>query len=129
MSAITLTLASSSSEDAESETISDEDTPAIPVADEQPAETDMPEKDNDLQEHGLMLSFSELNTASWYQRVTFTLINLYAQAVDLNQLQLNFTTSAHPDPYSPFQGTMLGESGRNAGQRWGMAHRKEYHHH
>ncbi|PVR41602.1 chitinase, partial [Salmonella enterica subsp. enterica serovar Anatum] len=50
----------------------------------------------------------ELNTASWYQRVTFTLTNLYAQAVDLNQLQLNFTASAHPDPYSPFQGTMLG---------------------
>ncbi|MDY2517485.1 chitinase, partial [Salmonella enterica subsp. enterica serovar Typhimurium] len=108
MSAITLTLASSSSEDAESETPSDQETPAIPAADEQPAEPDVPEKDNDLQEHGLTLNVSELNTASWYQRVTFTLTNLYAQAVDLNQLQLNFTASAHPDPYSPFQGTMLG---------------------
>lgn len=57
---------------------------------------------------GLTLNVSELNAASWYQRVTFTLTNLYAQAVDLNQLQLNFTASAHPDPYSPFQGTMLG---------------------
>ncbi len=57
---------------------------------------------------GLTLNVSELNTASWYQRVTFTLTNLYARAVDLNQLQLNFTASAHPDPYSPFQGTMLG---------------------
>ncbi|ELI9453243.1 chitinase [Salmonella enterica] len=108
MSAITLTLASSSSEDAESETPSDQETPAIPAADEQPAEPDVPEKDNDLQERGLTLNVSELNTASWYQRVTFTLTNLYAQAVDLNQLQLNFTASAHPDPYSPFQGTMLG---------------------
>ncbi|EDW8156879.1 hypothetical protein FHP40_003225 [Salmonella enterica subsp. enterica serovar Hartford] len=108
MSAITLTLASSSSEDAESATPSDQETPAIPAADEQPAEPDVPEKDNDLQEHGLTLNVSELNTASWYQRVTFTLTNLYAQAVDLNQLQLNFTASAHPDPYSPFQGTMLG---------------------
>ncbi|MDI5454480.1 hypothetical protein MJM04_32865, partial [Salmonella enterica subsp. enterica serovar Cerro] len=42
------------------------------------------------QERGLTLNVSELNAASWYQRVTFTLTNLYAQAVDLNQLQLNF---------------------------------------
>ncbi|WP_254556928.1 hypothetical protein, partial [Salmonella enterica] len=34
--------------------------------------------------------------------------NLYAQALDLNDLQLNFTASAHPDHYIPFQGTMLG---------------------
>uniref|UniRef100_UPI00237EEAED elongation factor Tu n=2 Tax=Salmonella enterica TaxID=28901 RepID=UPI00237EEAED len=60
MSAITLTLASSSSEDAESETPSDEETPAIPAADEQPAEPDVPEKDNDLQERGLTLNVSEL---------------------------------------------------------------------
>ncbi|EDP8644170.1 chitinase [Salmonella bongori] len=108
MSAITLTLASSSSKDAESEEIADEDTPVIPPAEEQPAKPDEPEKDNDLQKDGLALSISELNTTSWYQRVTFTLTNLYAQAVDLNQLILNFTASAHPDPYSPFQGTMLG---------------------
>ncbi len=107
MSAITLTLASSSSEDAESETPSDQETPAIPAADEQPAEPDAPEKDNDLQERGLTLNVSELNTASWYQRVTFTLTNLYARAVDLNQLQLNLRP-ARTDPYSPFQGTMLG---------------------
>lgn len=108
MSAITLTLASSSSEDAGSEEIADGDTPVIPAAEEQPAKPDEPEKDNNLQEDALALSISELNTTSWYQRVTFTLTNLYAQAVDLNQLILNFTASAHPDPYSPFQGTMLG---------------------
>lgn len=110
MSAITLTLASSSSEDAatdEQET-ADEETPAIPATDELPAEPDVPEKDNDLQAPGLALSVSELNPASWYQRVNFTLTNHYSQAVDLNQLKLNFTASAHPDPYSPFQGSMLG---------------------
>ncbi|MGK7488818.1 hypothetical protein ACSREC_32375, partial [Salmonella enterica] len=68
MSTITLMLASSSSEDTESETLSDEETPAIPAADEHPAEPDAPEKDNNLQERGLTLNVSELNTASWYQR-------------------------------------------------------------
>ncbi len=103
MSAITLTLASSSSEDAESETPSDQETPAIPAADEQPAEPDVPEKDNDLQERGLTLNVSELNTASWYQRVTFTLTNLYAQAVDLNQLQLNLRPARTPIPTVRFR--------------------------
>ncbi len=118
MSAITLTLASSSSEDAESETPSDQETPAIPAADEQPAEPDVPEKDNDLQERGLTLNVSELNAASWYQRVTFTLTNLYARAIDLNQLQLNFTASAHR-PLQSVSGNNAGKSGRDAGQRWG----------
>lgn len=103
MSAITLTLASSSSEDAESETPSDQETPAIPAADEQPAEPDAPEKDNDLQERGLTLNVSELNTASWYQRVTFTLTNLYAQAVDLNQLQLSLRPARTPIPTVRFR--------------------------
>ena len=51
---------------------------------------------------------SPLSTTSWYQRVTLTLTNLYAQAIDLNQLKLQFTASAHPDPYSAFSGSLLG---------------------
>lgn len=41
-----------------------------PPQTEQPAEPDV-RKDNDLQEHGLTLNVSELNTASWYQRVLY----------------------------------------------------------
>lgn len=58
MSTITLMLASSSSEDTESETLSDEETPAIPAADEHPAEPDAPEKDNNLRNAALRLTLA-----------------------------------------------------------------------
>lgn len=54
------------------------------------------------------LSVSRLNPQSWYQRVTLTLTNRYSQPIDLNQLQLAFTAAGHPDQYSPFSGSMLG---------------------
>ncbi len=57
---------------------------------------------------GLTLVSGEVKAASWYQRIALTLTNQYSQSVDINQLKLGFTATAHPDPYSPFSGTMLG---------------------
>lgn len=56
----------------------------------------------------LTLVSGEVKASSWYQRIALTLTNQYSQSVDINQLKLGFTATAHPDPYSPFSGTMLG---------------------
>ncbi|MEO3990142.1 chitinase [Pseudocitrobacter cyperus] len=58
---------------------------------------------------GITISASELNRTSWYQRVVFTIANHYSCAIDLNKLNIQFTASAHPDPYSPFAGSALGD--------------------
>ena len=57
---------------------------------------------------GITLTASDINANSWYQRVSLTLKNGYASAIDLNQLKITFTASAHPDPYSSFSGTLTG---------------------
>ncbi len=57
---------------------------------------------------GLTPVSGEVKASSWYQRIALTLTNHYSQSVDINQLKLGFTATAHPDPYSPFSGTMLG---------------------
>lgn len=51
---------------------------------------------------------SSLNPNSWYQRVTLTLTNRYSQPIDLNQLAIEFTATGHPDQYSLFSGSMMG---------------------
>ena len=57
---------------------------------------------------GATISVSNLNSQSWYQRVAFSVTNAYTCAVDLNQLQISFTASGHPDPYSQFSGSLAG---------------------
>ncbi|WP_323080358.1 chitinase [Klebsiella quasipneumoniae] len=79
--------------------------PEEPVDDVDP-EPDAP--DEGIIGAGLTLISSAVNPSSWYQRVAFTLTNQYSQSVDINQLKLAFTATAHPDPYSPFSGTLPG---------------------
>ncbi len=89
-----MTLASSSSEDAESETPSTSGDASDTRADEQPAEPDIAERDNDLRNFVPQLTLAVEYRKLVSTRHLYTLTNLYARAVDLNQLQLNFAASA-----------------------------------
>ncbi|MBA7931906.1 chitinase [Klebsiella sp. RHBSTW-00215] len=82
--------------------------PADDTADEVEPEPEVPVNDGVIEGEILAITASTVNATSWYQRVTFTVTNLYSQSLDLNQLKLEFTASAHPDPYSPFSGSLLG---------------------
>lgn len=123
ISPFTLTLASAAQDDADDE---EEPEPEAPVDEEndEPAPQDNIPADEDAEEaaskpdekgddtgvdgEGIAIAASPLSANSWYQRVTLTLTNLYSQAIDLNQLKLEFTACAHPDPYSPFSGSLAG---------------------
>ncbi|MCT8154059.1 chitinase, partial [Klebsiella aerogenes] len=79
--------------------------PADDTADEVEPESPV---DDTMTGAALTLVSGEVKASSWYQRIALTLTNQYSQSVDINQLKLGFTATAHPDPYSPFSGTMLG---------------------
>ncbi|MGG7992874.1 procyclic acidic repetitive family protein [Klebsiella aerogenes] len=81
--------------------------PADDTADDIEPEPEAP-TDDEITGAGLTLVSGEVKASSWYQRIALTLTNHYSQSVDINQLKLSFTATAHPDPYSPFSGTMLG---------------------
>ncbi|MGR7483154.1 chitinase [Klebsiella aerogenes] len=81
--------------------------PADDTADDIEPEPEAP-IDDEITGAGLTLVSGEVKASSWYQRIALTLTNHYSQSVDINQLKLGFTATAHPDPYSPFSGTMLG---------------------
>lgn len=83
----------------------------VPPEEETDDESPEPEDQDDhavVEGGGVTIAASQLSSTSWYQRITLTLTNLYSQSIDLNQLKLAFTASAHPDPYSPFSGSLLG---------------------
>ncbi len=75
---------------------------------EEPADEAQEPAPQPVSGEGITLSVSDINTFSWYQRVRLTLKNGYSRSVDLNKLQITFKASAHPDPYSPFSGSLLG---------------------
>ena len=118
MSTFTLTLTDDTSDEVEPEP----EVPADDTADEVEPEPEVPADDtaDDIEPEpeaptddaitgaGLTLVSGEVKASSWYQRIALTLTNHYSQSVDINQLKLGFTATAHPDPYSPFSGTMLG---------------------
>lgn len=113
MSAFTLQLAGEAQDDSEDEQAEPVPAPE-PVPDESQPEPE-PEKEPESQDvpvsgEGLSITASALNNTSWYQRIVFTLTNHYRCAVDLNQLQIQFTASAHPDPYSSFAGSAMGDA-------------------
>ncbi len=132
LSTFTLTLAASDSadevepepeepaDDTADEVEPEPDEPADDTADEVEPETEIPTDDSAdevepeapadeaITGAGLTLVSGEVKAASWYQRIALTLTNQYSQSVDINQLKLGFTATAHPDPYSPFSGTMMG---------------------
>lgn len=103
MSTFTLTLADETADEVEPEP----EVPADDTADEVEPEPEAP-TDDAITGAGLTLVSGEVKASSWYQRIALTLTNHYSQSVDINQLKLGFTATAHPDPYSPFSGTMLG---------------------
>lgn len=117
LSTFTLTLAASDSAD---EVEPEPEEPADDTADEVEPEPEIPADDSAdevepeapadeaITGAGLTLVSGEVKAASWYQRIALTLTNQYSQSVDINQLKLGFTATAHPDPYSPFSGTMMG---------------------
>lgn len=107
LSTFALTLAASDSDDAADELEPVPEAPADDSADEVEPEPETPAADA-ITGTGLTLVSGEVNASSWYQRMALTLTNQYSQSVDINQLKLGFTATAHPDPYSPFSGTMLG---------------------
>lgn len=118
MSTFTLTLTDDTADEVEPEP----EVPADDTADEVEPEPEVPADDtaDDIEPEpeaptddaitgaGLTLVSGEVKASSWYQRIALTLTNHYSQSVDINQLKLGFTATAHPDPYSPFSGTMLG---------------------
>ena len=129
LSTFTLTLASSAQDETtddaadevepEPEVPADDDTDSlkpepednIPADEETDEVAPEPQEQGDdavEEEEGMVIAASKLSTTSWYQRVTLTLTNLYSHSIDLNQLKLEFTASGHPDPYSPFSGSLLG---------------------
>lgn len=129
ISTFSLTLASSAQDDSADESADEgQPEPEAPVDDQTDDVAPVPEEiipddegtdemapepeeqgdDAVVEGEGITVVASPLSTTSWYQRVTLTLTNLYAQAIDLNQLKLQFTASAHPDPYSAFSGSLLG---------------------
>ncbi len=101
MSTFTLTLTDDTADEVEPEP----EVPADDTADEVEPESPV---DDTMTGAALTLVSGEVKASSWYQRIALTLTNQYSQSVDINQLKLGFTATAHPDPYSPFSGTMLG---------------------
>jgi hypothetical protein len=110
ISTFTLTLASSTQDKVEPDASADEPVvepePEIP-ADDTVVEPEIPVDDN-VEGDSPLLSISALNPNSWYQRVTLMLTNRYSQSIDLNKLTLSFSATGHPDQYSSFGGSMLG---------------------
>ncbi|HCR1150265.1 TPA: chitinase [Klebsiella aerogenes] len=116
MSTFTLTLTDDTADEVEPEP----EVPADDTADEVEPEPEVPADDtadevepespvdDTMTGAALTLVSGEVKASSWYQRIALTLTNQYSQSVDINQLKLGFTATAHPDPYSPFSGTMLG---------------------
>ncbi len=134
-STFTLTLAASDSEEDAADDVEPEpevpaddaaddvepEAPADDTADDVEPEPEVPadDADDDISGTGLTLISGEVNPSSWYQRIALTLTNGYSQSVDINQLKLGFTATAHPDPYSPFSGTMLGNQAVTLGSDGG----------
>lgn len=115
LSAFTLTLASEAADvvpdEEEEEEIPQPEPQPQPEPEPQPEPQPEPEPEpqpEPVTGEGIVLTVSEINVNSWYQRVKMTLKNGYSRAIDLNTLQITFTASAHPDPYSPFSGTLMG---------------------
>ena len=111
MSTFTLTLADDTADEVEPEP----EVPADDTADEVEPEPEVPADDtaddiepepeaptdDEITGAGLTLVSGEVKASSWYQRIALTLTNHYSQSVNINQLKLGFTATAHPDPVQP----------------------------